>query len=112
MRIAIPIVGGKLSPHFGHCEEFMLADVDRESRTVISTRTLEAPPHEPGVLPRWLAGQGAETIIAGGMGGRAQGLFEAEHIEVVVGAPAEAPETLVRAYLDGSLKTEDNFCDH
>jgi predicted Fe-Mo cluster-binding NifX family protein len=89
-----------------------LVDVDRESKTIISTQTLAAPPHEPGLLPRWLAEKGAEMIIAGGMGRRAQGLFEQQHITVVVGAPNDTPETVVSAYLNGSLKTGDNVCDH
>jgi predicted Fe-Mo cluster-binding NifX family protein len=46
------------------------------------------------------------------MGARAQGLFAENKIEVVVGAPAETPEALVAAYLDGKLKTGENVCDH
>ncbi len=112
MKIAIPITGGRLSSHFGHCEEFALIDADREGRTITSTQTLAAPPHEPGLLPRWLAEQGAEIIIAGGMGRRAQGLFEQQNIEVVVGAPAETPEAIVNAYLHVTLETGANACDH
>jgi len=112
MRIAIPMVNGRLSPHFGHCEEFALIDADPESKTIKSTQTVTAPPHEPGLLPRWLAEKGAEMIIAGGMGGRAQGLFEQQSIAVVVGAPSDTPETIVSAYLDGSLRTGENVCDH
>ena len=33
-------------------------------------------------------------------------------IKVVVGAPAEAPEQLVTAYLNGTLQAGDNLCDH
>ena len=29
MRIAIPVSEGKLDPHFGHCRQFALVDVDR-----------------------------------------------------------------------------------
>ena len=112
MKIAIPVVGGKLSAHFGHCEEFALVDADRESKTIGSTQMLTAPPHEPGLLPRWLAEQGAEMIIAGGMGRRAQGLFEQQEIAVLVGAPSDTPEAIVDAYLQGSLQTGENVCDH
>ena len=112
MRIAIPVVEGKLSMHFGHCQEFALFDVDTESKTVTSSERLESPPHEPGVLPKWLAEKGANVIIAGGMGARAQGLFVQSGIEVVVGAPSLSPEEIAQAYLDGSLQTGDNICDH
>jgi len=112
VRIAIPTTSGKLSAHFGHCEEFALIDVDRESKTITATEMLAAPPHEPGLLPRWLAEKGAEMIIAGGMGGRAQGLFQQHKIAVVVGAPSDRPEVVAGAYLQGVLKTGDNACDH
>jgi len=112
MRIAIPVTDGKLSAHFGHCEVFALIDVDRERKMVVSTQMLVPPPHEPGLLPRWLAEQGAELIIAGGMGGRAQGLFEQQKITVIVGAPSDTPAAIVNAYLRGALQTGDNVCDH
>jgi len=70
------------------------------------------PPHEPGVLPKWLAEQGVTTIIAGGMGQRAQGLFTQAGVSVSVGAPNLAPGELVKKYLAGTLVTGDNVCDH
>jgi len=112
MRIAIPVVGGKLAAHFGHCEEFALFDVDREQETVTAVDRLESPPHEPGLLPRWLQEHGAETIVAGGMGRRAQDLFARGGIEVIVGAPADDAETIALAFLKGELQTGDNICDH
>jgi predicted Fe-Mo cluster-binding NifX family protein len=112
MKIAIPVADGKLCMHFGHCEQFALVEVDDAGKTITGTSYLTPPPHEPGVLPRWLHEQGANVIIAGGMGQRAQGLFSQNGIRVVVGASAESPEALVRAYCDGSLKTGQNVCDH
>jgi len=112
MRIAIPLAAGRLSMHFGHCERFALIDVDPATRTITHSEELPAPEHEPGLLPRWLAERGAKAIIAGGMGGRAQGLFAQNGIQVVVGAPAETPEALVAAYLDGTLQSGENLCDH
>jgi Mrp family chromosome partitioning ATPase/predicted Fe-Mo cluster-binding NifX family protein len=112
MRIAIPLAAGRLCMHFGHCEQFALIEVDEKEKSLAGTQLLTPPPHEPGLLPRWLHEQGATVIIAGGMGQRAQVLFAESGIKVVVGAPAEAPEALVRAYLDGTLQTGDNVCDH
>jgi len=112
MRIAIPLAEGKLSLHFGHCESFALLDVDTERKEVLKREDLEAPPHEPGLLPRWLAERGAGMIIAGGMGQRAQDLFRQQGIEVLVGAPAETPEKLASDYLAGTLSPGQNACDH
>jgi predicted Fe-Mo cluster-binding NifX family protein len=98
--------------HFGHCEQFAVVDVDDESKSVVKTTLMTPPPHEPGVLPRWLAEQGATVIIAGGMGMRAQNIFAHHGIEVVVGAPAGDPEEIVASYLAGNLEVSQNVCDH
>lgn len=112
MKIAIPVAAGRLCPHFGHCEQFALVDVDEATRQVKQTTLLTPPPHEPGVLPRWLHEQGANLIVAGGMGQRAQQLFAQNEIKVVVGAASDTPENLVQAYLSGSLVSGQNLCDH
>lgn len=112
MRIAIPLADGRLSPHFGHCQSFALVDVDREAGRLTERTDVDSPPHEPGLLPAWLAERGANMIIAGGMGRRAQDLFTQQGIEVVVGVAAETPEQLVDDYLKGILQNGANLCDH
>ncbi len=112
MKFAIPTAQGKLCMHFGHCEQFTIVEANEADQTIISQEQLTPPPHEPGVLPRWLGEQGANMIIAGGMGQRAQSLFTEQGIQVLVGAPSEAPEDLVKAYMAGKLQPGTNSCDH
>lgn len=112
MRIAIPMAAGKLAAHFGHCEKFALLDVDQEKKKILGEELVQAPPHEPGLLPGWLAERGATVILAGGMGGRAQEIFAQHGIQVLVGAPSLEPEMVAQAFLDGDLKTGSNLCDH
>lgn len=112
MKIAIPMADGKLSMHFGHCDRFALIEADLAAKQIVKREDLEAPPHEPGLLPKWLAERGANLIIAGGMGQRAQALFCEHGIEVIIGAPAETPENLVDSYLAGTLQSGENVCDH
>lgn len=112
MRYAIPIVDGRLCAHFGHCHSFALVDADLDEKKIVGTDEVLAPPHQPGLLPPWLAERGANVIIAGGMGGRAKDLFAAQGIDVIVGAPSEKPEELVLAHLRGRLETGENTCDH
>jgi len=109
-KVAVPLAGGVLCNHFGHCEQFAVLDVhDGE----IGESSLHVPPpHEPGVLPHWLGGLGVNLIIAGGMGQRALNLFTEGGIKVVVGAPNLEPKVLVQNFLAGSLKTGPNVCDH
>ena len=110
MKFAIPLAEGKLTAHFGHCQEFALLEV--EDNQIKATETLVPPPHEPGVLPKWLHELGANVIIAGGMGARALDLFAQNDIKVIVGAAALRPEELVKQYLDNTLQTGGNVCDH
>ena len=112
MRIAIPVADGALCMHFGHCEQFALVDVDEGAKKILKTDYVTPPPHEPGVLPRWLHEQGANVIIAGGMGQRAQALFAQNGIKVLVGAPVGSPEDIASAYLNQTLQVGDNVCDH
>jgi len=112
MRIAIPLVQGKLSLHFGHCDQFAIFDVGDDNKTVVSRNDKTPPGHEPGVLPRWLHENNVSVIIAGGMGQRAQQLFAQNDIKAVIGASSGTPEELVSAYLQDTLRTGDNICDH
>lgn len=112
MKIAVPTAEGRLAMHFGHCEQFTILEVDPEGKKVIDEGSATPPPHEPGVLPRWLHEQGVNLVIAGGMGRRAQDLFTGNGVEVVVGAPAESPRVIVEQYLQGTLIAGDNVCDH
>lgn len=107
---AVPTQFGKLCAHFGHCEKFAL--VVTNDGKVESTEFVEPPVHQPGVYPQFLAQQGVEVIIAGGMGQKAQDLFAQNNIEVHMGVNAEDPAQLVEEYINGSLQTGQNLCDH
>jgi|SRR5579863_2305630 len=114
MRIAIPISGGRLEQHFGHCERFVFLDIDVGRKEIRSGTEIEieAPEHQPGLLPRWLKERGVTLIIAGGMGTHARSLCEELSIEVVAGAPEEPPRELAQRYLEGTLATSDHACSH
>lgn len=109
-KAAVPLAGGVLCNHFGHCEEFAILHVmDGE---ISATERHTPPPHEPGVLPRWLGDLGVNLIIAGGMGQRALGMFAERGIRVITGAPNQEPAALVQSYLAGTLTSGPNICDH
>ena len=112
MRYAVPVSGGVVSTHFGHCEHFALVDVDEEKNRIVGRKLVPSPGHQPGLLPQWLAEQGVSVVIASGMGSRAQNLFQQNRIQVIIGALESDPEKAVRNYLNGRLATGDNICDH
>ncbi|MBN1308134.1 MAG: NifB/NifX family molybdenum-iron cluster-binding protein [Chitinispirillaceae bacterium] len=112
MKIAIPTANDQLCMHFGHCEKFVIVEVDEATRSITGKEEAVPPPHEPGALPKWLHEKGATVIIAAGMGMRAQQFFQQYGIQVVVGAPSDHPETVVLNWLAGTLVTGGNVCDH
>ncbi len=112
MKIAIPIAKEKLCMHFGHCDTFAVLTVDEQTKRITGREDLVPPPHEPGVLPAWLGEQKVNVIIAGGMGQRAQQLFADQGISVVVGAPAASSDMLANSWMNGTLVSGTNACDH
>ena len=109
-KIAIPVNEGILDRHFGHCKQF--AVLETENSSILETTYLDAPPHQPGLLPRWLPEEGITDVIAGGMGQRAIELFNERGVNVFVGAPKLTPEELVTGYLAKTLHFSANYCDH
>jgi len=112
MKYAVPVSGGMMSPHFGHCEQFAFFDVDEQKKEIVSRESITSPDHQPGLLPVWLAERGASVVITGGMGPRAVELLQQYGIGVVLGAVESDPEKAVLSHLSGSLATGENVCDH
>ena len=109
-KIAIPVVNGLLSAHFGHCQLFFIADVvDGE---VKQTEEVVPPPHEPGVIPRWLSDLGVNVVLVGGIGQKAVNLFKQFGVEPVIGVPEKSPHDLVNEFLADELTTGSNQCSH
>ena len=112
MRYAVPVTGGVVSSHFGHCERFAIFDIDEQSKKILQKRLVASPGHQPGLLLEWLAEQGVSLVIACGMGSRAQSLFQQNGIGVITGILESDPERAVMSYLNGLLATGANICDH
>lgn len=109
MKIAIATEGSMVAQHFGHCPEYTIVDV--ENNRVQSRVVIPNPGHRPGFLPEYLAGQGVSCVIAGGMGPRAQELFEQRNIETVIGVTGTV-EDAINDYLAGRLKSGPSTCHH
>ncbi len=109
-KIAIPSSNGRLDPHFGHCSEFVIMNV--ENSVITGESVMTAPPHEPGLLPRWLSGMGVTDVIAGGMGQRAIQIFNQHSVNVFTGAPVMTPREVAEGFLNGQLEFRSNYCDH
>ncbi len=109
-KIAIPTTNGILSAHFGRCEKFVIYEV--KNNKIVKEDFISPPPHEPGSHPAFLRERGCNTIIAGGMGVKAQQLFQQNNIEVIIGLQSDDSKELVEAYISDELESKDNLCDH
>lgn len=109
-KIAFPTSNRKtVDGHFGHTKEFVIFSV--ENNKVVSEEYITPPPHEPGVLPKFLADNDVNTIITGGMGAMAVRLFNTNNIEVILGAGGNI-QTAISEYIDGTLLSSGSACDH
>ena len=110
-KIAIPVDDNSiLDAHFGHCQYFSLLDV--ENNIIVLEEKVVPPPHEPGLLPKWLAEKGVTDIIAGGMGQRAIDIFNQNGVNALVGAPRLTAKELAEGYINKTLELTGNYCDH
>jgi predicted Fe-Mo cluster-binding NifX family protein len=108
MRVAISAddsngLDSVISPHFGRCPYFVL--VDLEEREVTAVEAISNPfytQHQPGQVPGFVHGHGADVMLTGGMGGRAIAFFQQYGIEPVTGAYGTVRNALEQ-YLGGSL---------
>ncbi len=109
-KVAIPVNNGMLDGHFGHCKQFAIFDIN--NKEVIGESTIDAPPHEPGLLPKFLSEKGVTDIVAGGMGHKAITLFHENGVNVFVGAPQLSARNLVDGFLNNTIRFNANYCDH
>ena len=110
-KIAVPVnEDNLLDAHFGHCKYFSLIEV--EDKKIVSEEIIQPPPHEPGVLPKFLAEKGVTDVLAGGMGNRAIQHFNNFGVNVFVGAPPLEANELAAGFLDDSIRFSANYCDH
>ena len=112
MKIAIPTLDGKLCAHFGHCETFSFAEINPDTKEIIEIYS-GAP--EEGISCQcagWIAEQGAEIVLAGGMGGRPMMMFEQLGIQVISGCPELPIQEIVKQFLENSLIIGENSCNH
>ncbi|MCC7137618.1 MAG: dinitrogenase iron-molybdenum cofactor [Planctomycetes bacterium] len=101
MRVAVPMTGGTIPNHLGHCERFLLADVD--GTTVVAEREVDNPGHGPGgPPPMFLVAQGVRHVLAWGVPPHALEVFARFGVGVTRGATGDVRAAL-RAFLAGTL---------
>lgn len=109
MKLAIPVKDAEVAPHLGHCDHFLVADV--ENGQVTNRQLVANPGHGPGGPPPMFLRQLRVTqIVAWGVPPHAQGLFKQFGIGLVLGATGNAEQVLIE-YLAGTLQFTDRDLD-
>ena len=109
-KIAIPSTNNLPGVHFGDCEQFYIYET--EGVGVKKTEVITPPPHQPDLYPDWLYKKKVTDVITGGMGQKAIDNFYRKSINVHTGAPRKSPDEIVQDFLNGTLDTTINLCDH
>ena len=117
MRLAISTEDNKglesnVSQHFGRCPYFVLVELENEA--VKEVKVVDNPyfaGHGPGQVPEFIASLGANVMISGGMGRRANVFFENYGIKTATGASGTVTEAL-SSFQDGKLSAGGNCCGH
>ena len=95
-------LNSEVSQHFGRCPYYTMVEVEN-GKITLSYR-VENPffgEHgDPGQVPDFIRDQGADVIIAGGMGQRALGFFQQFGIQAVTMVAGQV-KTVVEQYLKG-----------
>lgn len=107
MKIAISTDGEFVSPHFGRCPHFTIVEI--ENNSVINKEVVDNPGHAPGAIPEFLHKQGAEAIIAGGMGMRATGFFQELGIKTILGVSGKIDD-VIESLVKGTLAGGESLC--
>ena len=83
MRVALAVDGKNVTEHFGHCEKFVVFTI--ENQTIVNQEDIQNPPHQKGLLPKFLKEHNIDVVLVGNMGQMAVELIKQLGIEALRG---------------------------
>ena len=93
----------RIAYHFGRCSYYVFVEVENgQIKSVETKRNPYFNSHTPGVVPEFIASQGAKVIVAGGMGPRAIDWFNRLGVQPITGVSGVIRDVL-NDYLAGKL---------
>ena len=109
MKIAVTYENGQVFGHFGHCRQFLVAEV--ENGQVIRSEVVPVLRSGHSALAGFLHGLGAEKLICGGIGAGARTALAQAGIELYPGVSGDA--LAAQQLAAGSLTFDpDTTCSH
>lgn len=109
MVIAVAVENGNVCPHFGHSPSFSFYEI--EDGKIVSEKNIQSPGHGHGILPEFIASNGAKVVIAGGMGQGAVNGCAAYGMQVITGVQGSADEA-AELFAKGELVSSGSVCSH
>ena len=110
MKIGVTYENGQIFQHFGHTEQFKIYTVEDEK--VVSSEVVDTNGSGHGALAGFLADNGVEVLICGGIGGGAQMSLAEAGIKLFGGVSGDA-DAAVEALLKEELVFNPNVtCNH
>lgn len=110
MRIAVTYENENIFAHFGHTKTFKIYEI--ENNAVVKTDIVDTMGSGHGALSGFLAANGVDTLICGGIGAGAKNALADAGIKLYGGVCGKADEA-VEALLNGNLQfNPDIQCSH
>ncbi len=110
MKIAVTYENGQIFQHFGHTEQFKVYDV--QDGKIVNSEVLDTNGSGHGALAGFLADNGVETLICGGIGGGAQTALAEAGIKLYGGVSGDADKAVEALLGDELLYNPDVKCNH
>lgn len=111
MKIVIPDANGQVNQHFGKSAAFTFVTVEDNKIVDINTVSTAGMQHQHGQIANYIVNEGADTVIAGGMGKGMVDALQAVNLNVITGASGEIKE-VVETFIKGELKSKPVTCSH
>jgi len=108
MKIAVMLMGDKISPHFGGSEKVCIYTI--ENGAIITKEYFEMPEHKAGLFAKFIKEKGADVVIAGSMGERARYIFDTLGIKYFIGVLGN-PDEAVEKLLKGELRSDETLAN-
>lgn len=110
MKIAVTYENGMIFQHFGHTEQFKIYEI--KDGVVIASQVLDTNGSGHGALAGFLADNGVDILICGGIGSGAQMALMEAGIQLFGGVQGMADEAVVSYLAENLVYNPDVRCDH
>lgn len=94
IKVAIPLFGTRISPHFTYADTALLVDIDNGS--IGQSREIALGPSEELQRIQYLKSLAIDTLICGGISRVAESMFAGQGVEVISWVAGEARDALER----------------